>query len=126
MTTLLKSLLICLIIQTCHGLNFNDIRSNSYNIISIVGDDGDNEIPDMDETISDKKSFLDVGPPPHKETARMARYVTHQSNWAAMATIAVREPIVGFPFANVFSVSDGTVDNSTVGQALSNCRYVQK
>ena len=43
----------------------------------------------------------------------MARYITHHSDWAAMATIAARDPIVGFPFANIFSVSDGPVDNST-------------
>merc|ERR1711860_220881 len=50
----------------------------------------------------------DPGPPPYDQAARMARYVTHHSEWASMATISVREPIVGFPFANVFSVSDGT------------------
>ena len=44
---------------------------------------------------------------------RMARYVCHQSNWGAMATIAARTPIVGFPFANVFSLSDGPVEEST-------------
>ena len=40
---------------------------------------------------------------------RMARYICHNSEWAAMATIAAREPIVGYPFANIFSVSDGPV-----------------
>ena len=30
-----------------------------------------------------------------------------------MATMAAREPIMDFPFANVFSMSDGTVDKST-------------
>jgi len=53
------------------------------------------------------------GPPPHDQTARMARYVCHQANWGAMATIAARTPIVGFPFANVFSLSDGPVGEST-------------
>ena len=52
-------------------------------------------------------------PPPHDQVARMARFITHNSDWAAMATIASREPIVGFPFANVLSISDGPVDNST-------------
>ena len=46
-------------------------------------------------------------------TNRMARYVCHQSNWGAMATISARTPIVGFPFANVFSLSDGPVGEST-------------
>ena len=31
----------------------------------------------------------------------------------AMSTISAREPIVGFPFSNIFSVSDGTVNHST-------------
>ena len=43
----------------------------------------------------------------------MARYITHQANWGAVATTSVREPIVGFPFANIFSVSDGPVDHSS-------------
>ena len=30
-----------------------------------------------------------------------------------MATIAKREPIVGYPFVNIFSLSDGPIDNST-------------
>ncbi|TRY68218.1 hypothetical protein TCAL_04107 [Tigriopus californicus] len=64
----------------------------------------DNEI--HSETPALPKS-LDPGPPPHEEAARMARYVTHHSDWAAMATISARNPIKGYPFANVFSVSDG-------------------
>ena len=43
----------------------------------------------------------------------MARYITHKSNWCALATVSVREPIVGFPFANIFSVSDGPLDKSS-------------
>jgi len=54
-----------------------------------------------------------AGPPPHDQTARMARYVCHQSNWGAMATISARTPTVGFPFANVFSLSDGPIGEST-------------
>ena len=43
----------------------------------------------------------------------MARYITHKSNWCALATMSVREPTVGFPFANIFSVSDGPLDKSS-------------
>ena len=43
----------------------------------------------------------------------MARYVCHKSDWGAMATIAIRDPIVGFPFANVFSLSDGPTNESS-------------
>ena len=52
-------------------------------------------------------------PPPHDEVARFARYLVHDSSWTVMATMAAREPIMDFPFANVFSMSDGTVDKST-------------
>ena len=47
---------------------------------------------------------------------RMARYISHNSDWAAMATVSAREPTVGYPFANIFSVSDGPVGkmNQTV------------
>jgi Pyridoxamine 5'-phosphate oxidase len=34
-------------------------------------------------------------------------------DWTAMSTISARDPIVGFPFSNIFSVSDGTVNHST-------------
>jgi len=50
-------------------------------------------------------------PPPYYEEARMARYIMHQSDWTSMATFSTRMP--GYPTANVFSVSDGTVDKST-------------
>ena len=30
-----------------------------------------------------------------------------------MATMAAREPIMDFPFANIFSMSDGPIDSST-------------
>jgi len=52
-------------------------------------------------------------PPPFYESARMARWITHESEWVSMATIAKREPIVGYPFVNIFSLSDGPIDNST-------------
>ena len=40
-------------------------------------------------------------------TPRYARYLVHEANWTVLATSAAREPIVDFPFANVFSMSDG-------------------
>lgn len=33
--------------------------------------------------------------------------------WTSMSTISTHEPLVGYPFVNVFSVSDGPVGNST-------------
>merc|ERR1712241_397468 len=52
-------------------------------------------------------------PPPHGEVASFARYVVHDSTWTAMATVAAREPIMNYPFANIFSMSDGPLDNSS-------------
>lgn len=34
-------------------------------------------------------------------------------DWTALATVSGRDPIVGYPFANIFSVSDGPVSKST-------------
>ncbi|XP_054643175.1 protein CREG2 [Dunckerocampus dactyliophorus] len=53
------------------------------------------------------------GPPPHQETARTARYIVHSSDWGCLATISTQDKIKGVPFGNIFSVSDGPVDNST-------------
>ncbi|XP_068428656.1 protein CREG2 [Clinocottus analis] len=52
-------------------------------------------------------------PPPHQETARTARYIAHYSDWGHLATISTQEQIKGLPFGNIFSVSDGPLDNST-------------
>ncbi len=81
--------------------------------------------------ISSHSRRFDPGPPPHQEAARMARYIVHNSgkvvlrrwgdnvvkcldtslfvfeDWSSMATISTRKEILGSPFANVFSVSDG-------------------
>ncbi|KAJ8013291.1 hypothetical protein DPEC_G00051730 [Dallia pectoralis] len=52
-------------------------------------------------------------PPRHQQTARTARYVAHYSDWGILATISTQDKIKGLPFGNVFSVSDGPMDNST-------------
>ncbi|KAG7467498.1 hypothetical protein MATL_G00154180 [Megalops atlanticus] len=52
-------------------------------------------------------------PPPHEETARTARYMAHYSDWGFLATISTQDKIKGVPFGNIFSVSDGPLDNST-------------
>jgi len=52
-------------------------------------------------------------PPPHDKWAKMARYVVHFSNHGALATISSREPTTSFPFANVFSMADGPLGQSS-------------
>ena len=39
--------------------------------------------------------------------------MVHDSTWTAMATVAAREPIMNYPFANIFSMSDGPLDKSS-------------
>ncbi|XP_071395389.1 protein CREG2 [Centroberyx affinis] len=59
------------------------------------------------------KKSANTTPPPHQETARTARYIAHYSDWGHLATISTQDKIKGLPFGNIFSVSDGPLDNST-------------
>uniref|UniRef100_A0A669CBP3 Cellular repressor of E1A-stimulated genes 2 n=1 Tax=Oreochromis niloticus TaxID=8128 RepID=A0A669CBP3_ORENI len=54
-----------------------------------------------------------ITPPPHQDTAKTARYISHYSDWGYLATISTQDKIKGLPFGNIFSVSDGPLDNST-------------
>nr|XP_056714675.1 protein CREG1 [Euleptes europaea] len=54
-----------------------------------------------------------AAPPPGDQAARMARFVAHACDWAALATISTHPPVRGQPFANVFSISDGEARNGT-------------
>ncbi|XP_035492904.1 protein CREG1 isoform X1 [Scophthalmus maximus] len=45
--------------------------------------------------------------PPHEQVARVARFIAHQCDWASVATVSSRPPVVGQPFSNTLSVSDG-------------------
>lgn len=51
--------------------------------------------------------------PPHDQVAQVARFVAHQCDWASMATISTHKPVVGQPFSNAFSVSDGPEGSSS-------------
>ncbi|XP_020794864.1 protein CREG2 [Boleophthalmus pectinirostris] len=59
------------------------------------------------------KNSASSTPPPHQETARTARYIAHNSDWGVLSTISSQEGIKGIPFGNIFSVSDGPLENST-------------
>lgn len=52
-------------------------------------------------------------PPPHEEVAKMARYIVHNADWAAIATQSTAQAVRGFPFANIVSISDGPINNSS-------------
>jgi len=51
--------------------------------------------------------------PPHDQVAQVARFVAHQCDWASVATVSTHRPVVGRPFSNVFSVSDGPEGSGT-------------
>jgi len=101
-------LLVCFGVSS--GLNINFGLNKMFDVFGYTS----NDIADImeDEEVPDNRGDTHL-PPPHDQVARMARYITHNSDWAALATIATRDPIIGFPFANVLSISDGPVDNST-------------
>ena len=101
-------LVICFGVSS--GLNINFGLNKMFDVFGYTS----NDIADIveDEDVTDNRDDTPL-PPPHDQVARMARFIAHNSDWAALATIATREPIIGFPFANVLSISDGPVDNST-------------
>jgi len=101
-------LLLCLTVfaKDCSSLNVNFGLNDVFEIFGYTA-------ADDTEVLDDPAELEDDDPPPHEQVAKMARYITHKSNWGALATLAAREPIVGFPFVNIFSLSDGPVGESS-------------
>jgi len=108
MTLIFKLTVLMICFSTSWTLNINFGSSSLFDVFGY----NSNDISDIKEEVSPENNSKDE-PPPHDQVARMARYITHKSDWAAMATVATRDPIVGFPFANIFSISDGPLDNSS-------------
>ncbi|XP_050432676.1 protein CREG1-like [Adelges cooleyi] len=52
-------------------------------------------------------------PPPVKDIALMARYIVHESDWGTLSYVGNQSFMAGVPMGRVYSVSDGTVSNST-------------
>uniref|UniRef100_A0A9J8BSC9 Cellular repressor of E1A-stimulated genes 2 n=1 Tax=Cyprinus carpio carpio TaxID=630221 RepID=A0A9J8BSC9_CYPCA len=66
-----------------------------------------------------------AAPPPHEE-ARVARYMTHYSDWGHLATISTQQQVIkGLPFGNIFSVSDGPADNTGVKSLYMSCLHLK-
>ncbi|XP_023344801.1 protein CREG1 isoform X2 [Eurytemora carolleeae] len=74
-------------------------------VMSLISDESDLSI------LTESEEFPE--PPPHTEVSRMSRYLCHHSDWLSMATISTRGPLTGYPFASVFSFSDGTKHKSS-------------
>ncbi|XP_071444698.1 protein CREG1 [Hetaerina americana] len=54
-----------------------------------------------------------VNIPPAKDGAKVARYIVRNSEWGSLASISTVEGIESFPFTDVYSISDGPLNNST-------------
>ncbi|XP_054287156.1 protein CREG1-like [Macrosteles quadrilineatus] len=70
------------------------------------------QVVDMNHESSNVKSHT-PDPPPKNETARMARYIVHYSDWCALAHISHHSNTSGFPVARVYSTADGFYDTTT-------------
>ncbi|XP_004688505.1 PREDICTED: protein CREG1 isoform X1 [Condylura cristata] len=51
--------------------------------------------------------------PPREDAARVARFVTHLSDWGVLATISSDQAVHGWPFADILSLSDGPPGSGT-------------
>lgn len=51
--------------------------------------------------------------PPRDDGPRMARFVTHVSDWGSLATVSTIEEVRGRPFADILSISDGPPGEGT-------------
>jgi len=54
-----------------------------------------------------------LDPPPVKDIAVMSRYIVHHSDWATLSYIGHQSFMDGMPMGRVYSVSDGTINNSS-------------
>ena len=51
--------------------------------------------------------------PPFPDKAANARWLAHAASWGVLSTVSNREAMVGRPFGNPYSFSDGAEGNST-------------
>ncbi|PSN58291.1 hypothetical protein C0J52_00163 [Blattella germanica] len=69
-------------------------------------------VPDV-ETNNIENAFLDSPePPPHTETAKVARYIVHNSDWGVLSYRSLHAQTMDYPIGAVLSVSDGPVNDS--------------
>ncbi|KAF0757765.1 protein CREG1-like isoform X1 [Aphis craccivora] len=52
-------------------------------------------------------------PPPVRDIALMSRYIVHHSDWATLSYLGNQSFMDGMPMGRVYSVSDGTINNSS-------------
>ncbi|XP_063230573.1 protein CREG1-like [Bacillus rossius redtenbacheri] len=52
-------------------------------------------------------------PPPHTKYPEMARFIVHNSDWAALSYVSFQKETQGYPVGAIFSISDGPREQST-------------
>lgn len=53
--------------------------------------------------------------PPIRDSAAMARFLVHKSNWTSMASLSIADDIKGYPVASVVSVADSAWGGKSSG-----------
>lgn len=94
---------------TVNGFSVSELFIISLATLFCCGEVASNPLPTPMEgvTFPPKPGFW--------KKAKSARFVTHISDWGSLATIATHEPIKGYPFAKVFSISDGIPGRTSTG-----------
>jgi hypothetical protein len=54
-------------------------------------------------------------PPDYKEYAKMARYLVHKAEWAAMGTLSTYPLLKGFPMVNIIASADSARGEKSTG-----------
>lgn len=60
-------------------------------------------------------SITEIGPPPHTEYAKMARYLVHKVDWVSMGTLSTLDTIKGYPMVNIIAVADSARGAKSTG-----------
>lgn len=103
----IQKIILAFIPLICASVCLSIRQDNAHNIIA-----ADFAMFDYQNSEENVEDFAD--PPPHNQSAKLARYIVHHSDWASLATMSTRDPTKGYPFSNVFSISDGAnVEKST-------------
>ncbi|XP_018572364.1 protein CREG1 [Anoplophora glabripennis] len=82
------------------------VRMASINIIVVI-------TLSLSGFISGADIIIPKSPPEPWQTALMARYIMHSSDWVSIASISTQKDIIGYPFVSLKSLSDGPKTNST-------------
>lgn len=108
-------LIVGLIIKGHFAEEIADKQSNEIYMkrIDIYSDKEINVLTFESRNLDEIDNSIFKKPPPPEQGAKMARYIAHSCDWASLGTISSTLEIKGYPFSDVFSVSDGPLLNSS-------------